>query len=134
MKRRNTHQKEAILTMVRCTDSHPTADWIYDEVRKILPGISKGTVYRNLRILCDEEEISELKTAGNLSRYEGNLAHHYHFRCENCGCVHDLIEPVDAEMNGRIEQQTGFKVFNHHLEFRGLCRNCQKTKKRRAEF
>ena len=65
MKRRETRQRKAILNILREADSHPTADWIYDEVRKIIPDISKGTVYRNLKILIfdlDEPVNSELDT------------------------------------------------------------------------
>jgi Fur family peroxide stress response transcriptional regulator len=50
MIRRDTRQRQAILEILRHTDSHPTADWVYDEVRKVIPNISKGTVYRNLKL------------------------------------------------------------------------------------
>ena len=125
MIRRETKQKEAILNVLRRTDSHPTADWIYDEVRKVIPNISKGTVYRNLKILKEDEEISELNLSGTVSRYEGNQKSHYHFRCEKCGRVFDLEEPVNKELDERIAKNTGFKVKYHQLEFRGICKDCQ---------
>ena len=71
MIRRATRQREAILNVLRATDTHPTADWIYDEVRKTIPGLSKGTVYRNLKILQEAGEISELNISGTVSRFEG---------------------------------------------------------------
>ena len=127
MIRRETKQKEAILNVLRRTDSHPTADWIYDEVRKVIPNISKGTVYRNLKILKEDEEISELNLSGTVSRYEGNQKSHYHFRCEKCGRVFDLEEPVNKELDERIAKNTGFKVKYHQLEFRGICKDCQQN-------
>ena len=127
MIRRETKQKEAILNVLRRTDSHPTADWIYDEVRKVIPNISKGTVYRNLKILKEDEEISELNLSGTVSRYEGNHKSHYHFRCEKCGRVFDLEEPVNKELDDRIAKNTGFKVKYHQLEFRGICEDCQQN-------
>ena len=90
MIRRETKQRKAILNVLRRTDSHPTADRIYDEVRKVIPNISKGTVYRNLKILREGGKISELNLNGTVSRYEGNNENHYHFRCEKCGRVFDL--------------------------------------------
>jgi Fur family peroxide stress response transcriptional regulator len=48
---RRTKQKETILEVLRGTNPHPTADWIYDEVRKEIPNISVMTVYRNLKTL-----------------------------------------------------------------------------------
>ena len=125
MIRRETKQREAILNILRRTDTHPTADWIYDEVRKVIPNISKGTVYRNLKILKEKGEISELDLSGTVSRYEGKIANHYHFRCEKCGRVFDLDEPVSTGLDKKISEQTGFKVAYHQLEFRGLCKDCQ---------
>ncbi len=125
MKRRVTRQREAILNVLRSTDSHPTADWIYDEVRKVIPNISKGTVYRNLKILEEKGEISELNLNGTVTRFEGRQTNHYHFRCTGCGRVFDLDEPVDVELDERVARKTGFKVSYHQLEFRGLCKDCQ---------
>jgi Fur family peroxide stress response transcriptional regulator len=126
MVRRDTRQRKAILDVLRRADSHPTADDIYDEVRKIIPNISKGTVYRNLKVLLDSGRISELNLSGTVSRYEGNHESHYHFRCERCGRVFDLEEPVDKSLDERVEKNTGFKVSYHQLEFRGICTDCRK--------
>ncbi len=125
MIRRETRQREAILNILRQADSHPTADWIYDEVRKVIPNISKGTVYRNLKVLQEMGEISELSLNGTVSRYEGRQINHYHFRCERCGRVFDLDEPVNYKLDKRVAERTGFRVSYHQLEFRGLCRDCQ---------
>jgi Fe2+ or Zn2+ uptake regulation protein len=91
----------------------------------LIPNISKGTVYRNLKILRDTREISELNLSGTISRYEGKQGNHYHFRCEKCGQVFDLEEPVNKELDYKIARNTGFKVSYHQLEFRGLCHDCQ---------
>ena len=125
MIRRDTKQREAILNVLRSADSHTTADWIYDEARKAIPNISKGTVYRNLKILREKGEISELNLSGTASRFEGRQENHYHFRCDTCGRVFDMEEPVNNELDERVAKRTGFKVSYHELEFRGLCKDCQ---------
>ena len=122
---RKTKQKEAILKVLRGTTSHPTADWIYNEVRKEIPNISLGTVYRNLRQLCEKGEILELDLCGTFSRFDGRKDNHYHFRCENCERVFDVDEPVDGKIDERVARITGFKISSHRLEFRGLCKDCQ---------
>ncbi len=94
----------------------------------MISNISKGTVYRNLKILRDMGEISELNLSGKVSRYEGRQENHYHFRCEKCGRVFDLDEPVNNELDEKVARKTGFKVSYHQLEFRGLCKNCQQNK------
>ena len=125
MKRRESKQREAILDILCNTDTHPTADWIYEEVRKVMPHISKGTVYRNLNILLEDRKISVLNPKGCICRYEGNLEDHYHFRCQECGRVYDLDQPVRYELNEQVSKSTGFEVFYHQLEFTGVCRQCR---------
>jgi Fur family peroxide stress response transcriptional regulator len=125
MNRRTTKQREAILKILSNTRSHPTADQIYGEVRKEIPNISKGTVYRNLQVLREDGSISELNLNGTLSRFEVKKESHYHFRCEKCGRVFDLDEPVDRELDEKISKKTGFRVSHHQTEFRGLCKDCQ---------
>jgi len=122
---RKSKQKEAILRVVKGTNSHPTADWVYEQVRQEIPSISLGTVYRNLKLLKKEGEILELDFAGTLSRFDGITQNHYHFRCEQCGRIFDLDEPVDKTLDNRIARKTDFMVVNHRLEFYGLCKDCQ---------
>jgi Fur family peroxide stress response transcriptional regulator len=121
---RDTKQRKAILKVLRGTTAHPTADWVYDEVRKVIPNISKGTVYRNLKILRDTGRIAELNSSGTVSRFEARLDNHYHFRCEKCGRIYDLDVPVDTELDRKVAKKTGFKISYHQLEFRGLCPEC----------
>ncbi|MFH1625547.1 MAG: transcriptional repressor [Pseudomonadota bacterium] len=123
--RRDTKQREAILRVLRNTRSHPTADQIYDEVRKNIPNISKGTVYRNLLVLQEDRAITELKLNGTLSRYELKQEGHYHFKCEQCGRVSDIDMPVDRELDQQVAKRTGLKISYHQLEFRGLCKDCE---------
>jgi len=122
---RKTRQKEAILEVLRGTTSHPTADWVYKEARKEIPNISLGTVYRNLRLLCQNGEILELVLCGSLSRFDARSDNHYHFRCEKCGQVFDVDEPVNAEMDKIAARRTGFRLIYHRLECYGLCLECQ---------
>ena len=125
MNRRATKQKGAILKVLKNTSSHPTADQIYDEVRREIPNVSKGTIYRNLQVLQEDGAIFALNLNGTISRYEVKQESHYHFRCEKCGQIFDLDEPIDKEIDTRVSRQTGFKVSHHQTEFRGLCKDCQ---------
>ncbi len=122
---RKSKQKETIFRVIKGTASHPTADWVYEQVRKEIPNISLGTVYRDLKLLQQEGRIFELAFNSHQSRFDGNAENHYHFRCEQCGRIFDVDEPVDEESDKEIARKTGFKVFSHKLEFRGLCKDCQ---------
>ena len=122
---RKSKQKEAIFKVLKETSCHPTAEWVYEQVKREIPNISLGTVYRNLKLLKQDGIISELDLTGTLSRFDGNAQNHYHFRCEQCGCIFDVDESVNKESDARLVQKTGFKVFYHRLEYRGLCKDCQ---------
>ena len=130
--RRNTNQREAILKILINTRSHPTADDIYDEVREKIPNISKGTVYRNLKVLQEMGQVRELNLDGTKSRFEIAIASHYHFRCVNCSRVLDLDVPIHTELDRKVAEQTGLSISYHQLEFRGLCHDCQPSISKQA--
>ena len=122
---RNTIQRESILRVLLNTKSHPTADYIYDEVRKGIPAISKGTVYRNLGVLRQMGLGDELNLDGTITRFEAAHKEHYHFRCESCEKIIDLDMPLYKKLDREVAERTGLKILYHQLEFRGLCRDCQ---------
>ena len=123
--KRKSKQREAIIRVLKDTKSHPAADWIYEQVKKEIPNISLGTVYRNLKAMKEEGQILELDLAGDLGRFDGNAQNHYHFRCNHCGRVFDIDEPIDRTLDQRVEIKTGYRISSHRLEFRGLCNDCQ---------
>ncbi|MFC1901481.1 transcriptional repressor [Chloroflexota bacterium] len=122
---KKSKQRDAILRVLRSTNTHPTVQWIYDQVRHEIPNISMGTVYRNLKLLKQEGQIMELDIADTSSRFDGTAQNHYHFRCEQCRRVFDVDEPVCESLDKRVAEKTGFKISYHLLEFRGLCKDCQ---------
>ncbi len=124
---KKTKQKEVILRVLRGTNSHPTAIWIYDEVRKEIPNISLGTIYRNLKLLWESRQILELSFNGTPSKFDGNPNNHDHFRCEKCGQVIDIDETLSEKLNGKVARKTGFKISYYRLEFHGLCKECQES-------
>ena len=121
---RGSKQRDTILQVVMNSKDHPRADWVYDQVRKDIPNISMGTVYRNLRSLAKSGEIRQLDLADGTSRFDGNTDSHYHFRCERCGHIFDLDEPVDQSISERVAKNTGFRVYRQRMELIGLCNAC----------
>ena len=129
---KRSKQREAIVRVLRSTSSHPTAEWIYEEVKKEIPNIGLATVYRNLRLLKEAGEVSEMGTSSDTAHFDGNTNDHYHFRCDRCGRILDLDEPIDTEIEARIARRTGLKVTHHHLELGGLCLGCQQLENKNA--
>ncbi len=127
VKYRTTKQKRMILEVLKSTNTHPTADWVYEKVRKKIPSISIGTVYRNLNILKSQGQILELNFGKGFSRYDGTPTNHYHFTCEECGRVLDVDAPLAHELEHMVSKGMGVKVTHHRLEFYGVCSECSGT-------
>jgi len=126
---RMTHQRNVILDEVRGSFDHPTADQIYERVRKRLPRISMGTVYRNLDVLASTGLVRRIGPEFPQMRFDGDTRDHYHMTCIGCGRIKDMeLEARDDPINqletvlGRL---TKYGVFGHKLEFFDLCSNCR---------
>ncbi len=120
-----TRQRQVILDELRKLTSHPTADEVYQLVRRRLPHISLGTVYRNLEILAQNDMVRKLEFGGSQRRFDGTVDNHYHVRCRQCGRMEDLsVEPL-IDLNDVAASQTRFHITGHRLEFMGLCPDCQ---------
>ncbi len=113
-------KRDAILTCLRQTRSHPSADWIYQQLKPQIPDLSLGTVYRNLTLFKDQGLIRSLGTVGGVERFDGCTAPHVHFICTCCQQVLDLEnEPVPIPCTDFIGQ-----VESCQLTFTGRCRDC----------
>ena len=119
-----TRQRKTILKELRKVRSHPSADEVYEMVRLQLPRISLGTVYRNLEILSEHEEIQKLEIGGTLKRFDGNPEDHYHIRCVRCNRIDDApVHPL-KDIENMVHGATDYKIFGHRLEFVGFCPDC----------
>lgn len=121
---RSSKQRQRILSILRSTDGHPTASWVYEKLKDEFPSLSLGNVYRNLKILVEQGKIQELKFGSTFDRYDGNVDLHYHFICDDCGAIKDIDMPPVEELDRKVEQQTNFRVNEHRLEFYGICDRC----------
>ena len=129
---RMTKQRKVILEELKKVTSHPTADEVYEMVRKRLPRISLGTVYRNLEILSQLGLIQKLEAGGVQKRFDGNPQNHYHFRCLCCGRVEDFsFEPISA-LEKVVSNRGDYEIMGHRLEFIGLCPRCKQNKRKKS--
>lgn len=124
-----TRQRKVIMEELCKVTSHPTAGELCDMVRKRLPRISLGTVYRNLEILSDNGMVLKLEMAGRERRYDGCTDTHYHIRCNGCGRVADVTMRVAEALEGQAEAGSDFRVTGHRLEFEGYCPDCARQPK-----
>ena len=129
MERTTKHfrKRDAILSCLRATTEHPSAEWVYEHVRQEVPDISLATVYRNLSFFKDQGTIISLGTVKGVERFDGNTAPHVHFICTGCGRIVDLPGIlVPEELNNAAARDSGGRVESCQLSFTGLCGECTK--------
>ena len=121
---RLTTQRQIILEELGKVTSHPTANEVYDMVRKRLPRIGLGTVYRNLELMADNGIILKLEVGGTQKRFDATVDPHYHIRCLSCGKVNDIEIPVMKDIDKTAAELSHYQVLGHHIEFSGICSEC----------
>jgi Fur family ferric uptake transcriptional regulator len=127
---RNTKQRKVILKFVKSLGCHPTAEQIFDAVRKELPRTSLSTVYRNLGILVDQGEIVTVKGTGREIHYDHNIEKHNHIKCSICGRICDVNVDLVDRNTLKSDSVSGFIVNEVYLTFVGICPECAEQLKK----
>lgn len=122
---RNTVQRQVILEELRKVTSHPTAVGVYEMVRRRIPKISLGTVYRNLELLGRMGKIQKLEYGPDEARFDADTTRHDHIRCVQCGRVDDIHAPAVDLVGGATNDFNDYRVLGVRVEFFGLCPKCQ---------
>lgn len=119
-------KRNAILETLRMTDTHPSAEMVYEMLRKEHPDISLATVYRNLSWFKNQGMIQSIATVRGTERFDANTDPHVHFICTECDAVLDLPQiQVPQELSCSVERCSGCNVLNCQLTFTGLCGSCR---------
>lgn len=120
-------KRDAILRCLQSTDTHPGAEWVYEQVKKQIPDISLATVYRNLALFKSQGLIQSVATVNGVERFDGNTAPHVHFLCTGCTRILDLNQlEIPVSLSQEAARQSGSTIQSCQLSFTGLCPNCQK--------
>ncbi len=127
---RNSKQRTAILQVLEGTTSHPTADWVYQKVSRMIPNISLGTVYRNLSQLAEAGTIQRMEIGDGTDHFDYNTNPHDHFYCRECKSLYDFPLPYDKRID-TLANDTGCGIIDRHsLIYQGVCNGCLATKEK----
>ena len=129
MKRQNFSKKrEAIFRSICSTNTHPTAEWVYNQLKHEYPDLSLGTVYRNIAMFKERGMVISVGTVNGQERIDGNVKPHRHFICTKCGAVIDVdqITGDNRNLDYSGASSYGFQVDYHSLCFFGTCARCMK--------
>jgi len=129
MRARNySRKREAILEKIRSTNTHPSAEWIYRELKGAYPDLSLGTVYRNVSIFKEDGQIGSVGTIDGQERFDGIVEPHAHFICPACRAVIDIaVSPDQPELSLYLEKTMGLRVERVELIAYGTCDKCVKS-------
>ena len=109
---RYSKQRELVMQTVQNLCDHPTAEEIYDAAVKECPGLSLGTVYRNLNSLVDAGRVRRVSIPGKADRFD----------CEVCGSVTDA--EVDEEQVMKLVKNQKGHVQDCAVVLIGVCEAC----------
>ena len=119
-----TKQREAVLRVIRDSDSHLTANDVFLAAKAILPSISFATVYNSLRFLKEAGHIAEITFGNGASRFDRMTHRHDHAICTKCGTLVDIELEIPAELVERAERECSFKTDSIEFTLRGRCPDC----------
>ena len=122
--RRRSKKRDAILECIRGTKAHPSAEWIYQQLKGEHPDLSLGTVYRNLALFRESGEIISVATVRGVERLDACTEPHAHFVCDSCAAVIDVDVPME-DLRTVLQQQYGCEVQRSTMTFHGLCADCK---------
>lgn len=126
--RRNSKQRQLVLQTLRSVDCHPTAEEVFQMVRKENPTISLGTVYRNLNLLADMGEILKLDLGSESVHFDGTKKEHGHLVCSRCGAIEDLPCELSESVRALMENDLNREMDTIYLTVTGLCKACNRAK------
>lgn len=125
-------QRQLVLESIRLLGNHPTADEVYAHVRREIPNISLGTVYRNLKCLEETGCIRRVPLTNGPDRFDHRLEDHFHLFCQQCGRVFDFFPAgtpgnsltLSNPLREQIFQQTHFQAASWNMIIEGVCAQC----------
>ena len=123
-KLRHSHQRERIYEYLAQSCEHPSAEMVYNDLRPEIPGLSLGTVYRNLKLLEELGKIRRVTSYQGTERYDAICGDHAHFLCQRCGMLQDLSCADSLQIRQAIHLKGGYTVSKLDITITGICPNC----------
>jgi Fur family transcriptional regulator, peroxide stress response regulator len=123
-----TPQRIAICRIVLNSRAHPSAQKVYDEVKKTHPTVSLATVYKTLEVLRDIDLVQEINFPKGQARFDPYMNPHINLICLKCGTITDLDDITVKEIVRRVAAATKFKSTGQRMDVYGICQKCSGTK------
>jgi Fur family peroxide stress response transcriptional regulator len=123
-----TPQRIAICRIALNSRAHPSAQQVYDEVKKLHPTVSLATVYKTLEVLRDLDLVQEINLPKGQARFDSYMSPHINLVCLKCGRITDLDELIIKEITSKVIASTKFEPTGQRVDVYGICQKCSNTK------
>lgn len=129
LKRRGTRltpRRDKMLEVLVCSETHPSASEIHEEVRRFHPRTSLATIYNTIELLKETGQVLEIEFSGAANRYDGRRSHHHpHLICLHCEKIEDLDSVDHDEPLDDLSNVTGYEITGRRMDYYGMCPDCQ---------
>ena len=117
-----TYQRLAIFKYLHDHKVHPTVERLYRHLIKLIPTISRTTIYNTLSMFVNKGLAKPLLISPTEIRYDADMSMHHHFCCEKCGKIEDVFLECENARKGELH---GNIINEVHGYFSGICRECR---------
>ena len=124
--RRSTRQRDVISRVLEVAEGPLSVTDILARTQAELPGVGLATVYRTVKLLCDQETVHPVTLDGETLYEASGRGHHHHFSCTACGRVFTLHACPVSIPAGSV-YPGGFVVEAHEVTLYGRCPDCAGT-------
>ncbi len=128
--RRKSAQRERIYGVIRGSDRHPTALEVYEALKKEIPSLGMGNLYRNIGILVEEGRVRRRVFPDGVERFDAVVTPHYHFICDACGGITDFEMPPQESVMKKARALSKHAITGHTINFYGTCAKCGGKKRK----
>jgi Fur family peroxide stress response transcriptional regulator len=119
-----THQRLAVYEELAVRHDHPSAESLYESLKKAYPSLSLATVYKTLQTLHEMGMVARVDSPAAQARYDAIVETHHHAVCASCGRIEDVFDQRLDRLPAT--EVAGFKIEGHSVHFHGLCAACAK--------
>lgn len=110
-------QRVAVGEYALRTADHPSADQVFQRVKRSFPMISRATVYNTLNLFVEKGLLRAFVLAPGKTVFDPKTESHHHFIDDQTGEILDI--PWQALDVNRVERLKGLDVHEYQVVMRG---------------
>ena len=123
---RITPQRIVVYEDVITSKEHPSAETVFQSVKKTFPNVSFDTVNRTLLTFTRIGLIDVVEGQGGPRRFDPDQNKHHHLHCVRCGKIIDFDDERYDKLKVPKDIENRFRVLSMRVVVNILCDECEK--------